>query len=345
MFLALVRDATAERLGGTADDADLPCRRRADRGRRTAGQGADATWPRRRSCMAPSPRGSGMTGRGRASWPPATCPSTGGAGDRLLLDRYRRLDRRQQGPGRARRAVHGRDDGRGRAPLERRQCARTEPAHHLRGAARGDPRRMVRRRAERRSGGSDEHRPPGRDRSARRRNDRGPARRCRRRVAQAVGLLPARRFGARRALPGRRDGAERGCASASWRWAVPPSGSPTRHPSTAITAPSRSAGEPCGCCSVVDDPARDACDGRRRGGSRGAHPSSPANTAGCSAVWRIPTGTIGRSGARSVSGQLARGRSAARSAAKRTTPSLSTSTGAPSSSSRSTWPSTSESVR
>ena len=57
------------------------------------------------------------------------------AGDRLLLDRDRRLDRRQQGPGRPRRALPRRADRRGRAALERRQRARAQPPRHLRGRA------------------------------------------------------------------------------------------------------------------------------------------------------------------------------------------------------------------
>ena len=44
------------------------------------------------------------------------------------------------------------ETARGRAPLERRQRARAVAAHHQRGAARGDPRRLVRGRAERRRG-------------------------------------------------------------------------------------------------------------------------------------------------------------------------------------------------
>ena len=60
---------------------------------------------------------------------------------------HRRLDRGQQGRGHPGGAVRRRRDRRRGAALERRQRARAQPAQHLGGRARRDPRRLVRRRA------------------------------------------------------------------------------------------------------------------------------------------------------------------------------------------------------
>ena len=68
---------------------------------------------------------------------------------RVLLDRHRRLDRRQQGARHPRRAVRRRRHRGRRAQVERRQRARAVAAHDLARAARGDPRRVVRGRARR----------------------------------------------------------------------------------------------------------------------------------------------------------------------------------------------------
>ena len=69
----------------------------------------------------------------------------------MLLDGDRRVDRRQQGPRRARRAVPRRGHRRRRPPLERRQRAGAVAAHRSSpAAARRDPRRLV-RHASRRS--------------------------------------------------------------------------------------------------------------------------------------------------------------------------------------------------
>ena len=57
-------------------------------------------------------------------------------GDRLLLDGHRRLDRRQQGAGRARGALRRRRDGARRAHVERRERARAQPPRNVGGAAR-----------------------------------------------------------------------------------------------------------------------------------------------------------------------------------------------------------------
>src|SRR4051812_23538461 len=86
------------------------------------------------------------------------------AGGRLLLDGDGRVDRGEQGPGGARGAVRRRADRSGRAQVERRERPRAEPARHLGAAARGDPRRVVRRRAEHRRGRRGEHRSPRRHR-------------------------------------------------------------------------------------------------------------------------------------------------------------------------------------
>ena len=88
------------------------------------------------------------------------------AGNRLLLDRHRRLDRGQQGGGHPGRAVRRCRDRARRAHLERRQRAGAQPAHHLGAAPGGDPRRLVRDRPQRRSGGPRQH---GARRRARRR--------------------------------------------------------------------------------------------------------------------------------------------------------------------------------
>ena len=73
------------------------------------------------------------------------------SGRRVLLDRHRRLDRREQGGRRPRRALRRRRDRPRRAALERRQRARAVAAQHQPGAARGDPRRLVRGRARART--------------------------------------------------------------------------------------------------------------------------------------------------------------------------------------------------
>ena len=78
-------------------------------------------------------------------------PRDGRPGRRVLLDRHRRLHRREQGPGRTGRPVHGRLHGGRRPPLERRQRPGPQPPPHLRATPQGDPRRLVHRRGRART--------------------------------------------------------------------------------------------------------------------------------------------------------------------------------------------------
>ena len=97
----------------------------------------------------------------------AVAARRGRPGRRVLLDRHRRVDGRQQGSRGAGRAVHRPRDRGGRPPLERRQRARPRPAPDLAGAGRRDARRLPVDRPRGRRGA--QHRQARRDPPAARR--------------------------------------------------------------------------------------------------------------------------------------------------------------------------------